>query len=668
MKKVSVIHRLYAGFGLLCVIIACWGVFNLSIMSSFSGTTQELTSDVFPLSALIQALDAHRSEAGKQALAVASADDQGTLEQRLGAFRQTINAIESRVATLESVKGLNTFPDVQSRIAGIQEQVRNLMGAADSVADHKSQLLAVSEAVDSGLSAFIANNAEIKRILVREGTEAAGDDIYIRDLLTTVMDNLAYIELLIMQMVGTEDTRKLGKIVENLRFNTLNLEQDINALVAEVPRLDSLPPLVATFMAAVNQEDGIISQYAGFRQTRQSLQGAVASVDSALAVLASRLDAMALAVSDRATGVVTSLDQQARQSEQLVYWLVPLVILIAIATSAWLGRMISQPLKATLKHLSVMASGDYSRRLSFDAKGEFIDLKASVNQLADAMATVLDSLQAAGADIAVIASGNSRFARDFNERIRQQSDELGAIATAMTEMEASAREVAGSVRETHKLVGEVNTEIADNLAAADRGRQCVADLEAGAQMTAGKLKQLEKTSLDIGRITEAIDEIANQTNLLALNAAIESARAGEAGRGFAVVADEVRGLARKTTESTDTIRGLVEGLQREAADSVGSMDASFSQLESVKTLMARVSEGAENIRGVMTRIHQGAEQIRYGMDEQESVSRNVSRQVNDISGSAVDSLEEIDGLVTTCDRLEDSVSNIEALMGRFRIH
>ena len=153
-----------------------------------------------------------------------------------------------------------------------------------------------------------------------------------------------------------------------------------------------------------------------------------------------------------------------------------------------------------------------------------------------------------------------------------------------------------------------------------------------------------------------------------MNAAIESARAGEAGRGLAVVADEVRGLARKTTESTDTIRGLVEGLQREAADSVGSMDASFSQLESVKTLMARVSEGAENIRGVMTRIHQGAEQIRYGMDEQESVSRNVSRQVNDISGSAVDSLEEIDGLVTTCDRLEDSVSNIEALMGRFRIH
>jgi methyl-accepting chemotaxis protein len=58
------------------------------------------------------------------------------------------------------------------------------------------------------------------RLLVREGTEPAGDDIYIRDLFITVMENLANIELLIMQMVSTEDARKLRDVVENGRdFN-----------------------------------------------------------------------------------------------------------------------------------------------------------------------------------------------------------------------------------------------------------------------------------------------------------------------------------------------------------------------------------------------------------------------------------------------------------------
>jgi methyl-accepting chemotaxis protein len=267
----------------------------------------------------------------------------------------------------------------------------------------------------------------------------------------------------------------------------------------------------------------------------------------------------------------------------------------------------------------------------------------------------------------VIASGNARFAREFNERTRTQSDELGSIAAAMTEMEASAREVARSVRDTHDLVGKVNIQVDDNLSAAKRGMDCVADLEVQAEQTAGKLRQLEQASFDIGRITEAIDDIANQTNLLALNAAIESARAGDAGRGFAVVADEVRGLAQKTTESTDSIRSLVEGLQAEASESVSSMNSSFEQLRSVRELMASVSEGAGRIGSAMERIHQGAEHIRHGMDEQENVSQSVARQVSDISGSAAEGLESIDDLVTTCDRLEDSVTNIESLMARFRI-
>jgi methyl-accepting chemotaxis protein len=284
------------------------------------------------------------------------------------------------------------------------------------------------------------------------------------------------------------------------------------------------------------------------------------------------------------------------------------------------------------------------------------------------MATVLGSLQQAGGDIAVIATGNARFARDFNERVRGQSEELGAIAAAMTQMEASAREVAGSVRGTHELVGEINQQVAENLSDAERGSVCVAELETQSGHTAAKLRELEKASQDIGRITEVIDNIANQTNLLALNAAIESARAGDAGRGFAVVADEVRGLARKTTESTETIRTLVERLQGEASESVRSMNSNFSQLAAVRTLMASVSEGAEKIRSAMSHIYQGADQTRLGMDEQESVSKSVARQVNEISSSASASLEEIDALVATCERLEVSVGNIEALAGRFRVN
>lgn len=668
MTRISVIHRLYAGFAVLCLIFIGWGFFNIATMSAFSGTTSTLSSELFPLKQQINDIDSARSEASKEVLAVQAAGSVPDLERRAEGVQASINDVIAATRALDENQAANAIiPALPELTSAILERADDLNPEFQTLVSHKRTMLEISDAVDQGLSDFLANNAEMKRVLVREGTGPAGDDIYLRDLFTTVMENLAHIELLIMQMVSTEDPDKLKAIVENLRFNTQTIAQDIEALVYDITRLEALPPLFQSFMTAVNEDQGIISQYLRYRNTLAELARARLIVDRGFTAIGERLDTLADSVGQSANTTVLALNDSAKLSEQLLYWLLPLVVMLALATSIWLARLISVPLQATLKHLAKMAQGDYSGNLNMKARGEFIDLMASVNQLSDAMRTVLASLQQSGSDIAVIASSNSGFARDFNDRIRSQSSELGAIAAAMTQMEASAREVAGSVRDTHALVGDVNQEIEDNLQASARGLACVADLEAQVKDTAGKLRALEQASRDIGRITEAIDEIANQTNLLALNAAIESARAGEAGRGFSVVADEVRGLAQKTTESTDTIRGLVNRLQHEARDSVESMNGSFGQLDSVRALMSDVSEGAETIRKAMGHIHEGANQIRLGMDEQENVSQSVTRQVSDISEMASDSLSSIDELVSTSDRLEQSAADTERVMARFRI-
>lgn len=668
MKNISVIHRLYLGFGLLCLIIAGWGLFNGNMMTSISDGTSEVKEKIFPFQRSVQAVEASTGSIGMAVVSLARVTDNEVLDVRYEGLNDKIARLDEQVETLASDGGsIRLLTGFEEPAQQYREALANLRQQAAGLREHQAEVIRLSESVNSDLSNFLAKASEMKKLLLREGSAPAGSDIYLKNLLMTVMGNLSTIELLIMQLVTTDDAEQLKAVVENLRFNTVTVEQDIEAIIGEIKSLEDLAPIAADFFESVNSETGIISQYYDYRSNLLAVNGAVINIEGGLDLLNGHIDDMVTAAGKAAVQAVDNLDSTARFSEQLVYYLVPMILFIAVVISVWLGRLISIPLRATVNHLSAMASGDYSRELTFRANGEFIELKDSSNTLAATMREVLVSLQKTGGEISDVASSNAGFSRDLSERIRGQAEDLDSIATAMTEMEASCHHVAEAVRDTHQMVESVNSRVDESKATASSNMDCVNELEEQIKQTSGKLKKLEDASHDIGRITESIDEIANQTNLLALNAAIESARAGEYGRGFAVVADEVRTLAQKTTSSTETIRGLVTGLQGEAAEAVSSMEDSFQRLESVKSLITDASKGVETIREAVHQIRDSAEHVRSGMDEQEDVSRSVSRSVTEISGSSSQSLAQIEQLVATSDQLKASTSDIEALIGRFRV-
>lgn len=668
MRKISVIHRLYLGFGLLCVIIAGWGLFNGNMMTSISEGTSAVKERIFPFQRAVQAVEATTRGSGMAVISLARVRDNQELESRYGRLIDKMTALDKQVTSLAAEAGeIRLLTGFEEPAQQYREALGTLQKQAARLSEHQAEVIRVSESVNRDLSDFLAKASEMKQLLLREASAPAGSDIYLKDLLMTVMGNLSNIELLIMQLVSTDDAERLKAVVENLRFNTVTVEQDIEAIIGEIASLESLAPIASDFFESVNSEAGIVSQYYDYRSNLLAVNSTVADIEAGLDNLNSHIDRMVTAAGEAAVQTVDNLDATARFSEQLVYYLVPLILFIAVVISVWLGRLISIPLRATVNHLSAMAGGDYSRELTFRANGEFIELKESANKLAAAMREVLGSLQKAGGEITGVAASNADFSHDLSQRIRGQADDLNSIATAMTEMEASCHHVAESVRDTHQLVESVNSRVDESKETANANMECVNELEEQIQQTSGKLKKLESASHDIGRITESIDEIANQTNLLALNAAIESARAGEFGRGFAVVADEVRQLAQKTTSSTDTIRGLVNRLQGDAAEAVSSMEDSFQRLESVKSLITDASKGVETIREAVDQIRNSAEHVRTGMDEQEDVSRSVSRNVTEISGSSSENLAEIEQLVATSDQLKASMSDIEALIGRFRV-
>ncbi|MEH8021042.1 methyl-accepting chemotaxis protein [Rheinheimera metallidurans] len=216
---------------------------------------------------------------------------------------------------------------------------------------------------------------------------------------------------------------------------------------------------------------------------------------------------------------------------------------------------------------------------------------------------------------------------ELSANMMQKMTEVDRIAAATEQMSHSVQEVFNLSHEVLQFARLAEQAAVEGKTSVSSTISSVQQLADGLNDTGRKVNDVAGATVEIRKVIDVIESIAEQTNLLALNAAIEAARAGEQGRGFAVVADEVRTLASRTRRSTDEIKVMIERLVVNSSQSVDVVKRSVEQLEVTR-------HHAEQSGGLLQNILLQAQQVATSSDVMSGSLQQQSASSSEIAQSA----------------------------------
>ena len=330
---------------------------------------------------------------------------------------------------------------------------------------------------------------------------------------------------------------------------------------------------------------------------------------------------------------------------------------------------VTRPINSVAQMLKAIASGDgdLTQRLDYRKKDELGELVNWFNRFLDKLQPTIAQIKQSITDARATADQSSEIARQTSEGMQVQFREIDQLATASNEMSATAHEVAHSASSAAHAARGADQASKEGITIIERSTHDINALANEVSKAVTEVEALAVNSEQIGSVLEVIRSIAEQTNLLALNAAIEAARAGESGRGFAVVADEVRNLAKRTQDSVEEIRLVIERIQTSTRGVVATMHSSQTQAQSNATQIHQAVKALGKISDAVTVISDMNLQIASAAEEQSAVAEEVNRNVSTIRGVTETLTEQAAESAQISSQLNTRANHQMKLMDQFRV-
>jgi methyl-accepting chemotaxis protein len=314
-----------------------------------------------------------------------------------------------------------------------------------------------------------------------------------------------------------------------------------------------------------------------------------------------------------------------------------------------------------------ISMGDMRVRVSVASQDEMGELTSEFNEMVEQIHSLMQAMQVTSTEVSSSMVKVGINAQQSEKAANEQLAQTEQVASAVTQMAASAEEVnrqsdeaANSAAQATEQAGQANKVVVETLSQ-------ITALAEEIMHSTEVINTLSENSENIASMLAVIKGIAEQTNLLALNAAIEAARAGEQGRGFAVVADEVRTLASRTQTSAQEIDEVMTSIHNGINSAVEVMGSSHKMAQNTVESSSQVRLALEQIVEMVGNISKINGQISTSASEQTHVARAIDENVVKINDLGRETVSDAQHTVEAIHDVVQLTSSLQEKMDRFQV-
>ncbi|ENM3792713.1 cache domain-containing protein [Vibrio cholerae] len=364
--------------------------------------------------------------------------------------------------------------------------------------------------------------------------------------------------------------------------------------------------------------------------------------------------------------------QREAQSAEQLWSILGLSVVGLIITIIVVSLLVSRgvaPLQHVVASLQDVAAGegDLTVRLKVESQDEIGDVAKAFNAFMDKLHPLMTDIRASANTVEAAAQELDQQTSQASHKMDGHCLETDKVVAAVTEMSATAREVASNTYSTAQAIESANSQIAVAQKEVNLAIDGIGELVNEVNQTSAAVGDLSQQAAKITQVLKVIGDIAEQTNLLALNAAIEAARAGEQGRGFAVVADEVRSLASRTQNSTKEIGEMLNALHQGVNKAVHSMNISQERGEKTALESVQIKESLAGISKAVSLIHDMGIQTASAAEQQSAVAEDINQNLVSIQQIVNELSESFKQTESVSASLSHSGQQMGELVGHFKL-